>query len=114
MRIIQAVIAASMLVPAVSVAGGDEFQYCREAELMARGVDTDNPLGVGLCIGTFQGLRDMALAYKVESGVGFVCVPEKITNIGLVVEFNKQAESYRQFGFRMAAVGFLMNNYPCK
>ena len=114
MRIIHTVVAASILILAVCMARGDEFQFCREAELMVRGVDTDNPLGVGLCIGTFQGLRDMAVAYKVESGVGFVCVPEKITNIGLVAEFNKQAESYRQFGFRMAAVGFLMNNYPCK
>lgn len=114
MRIIQAVLAASMLVPAVSMAIPDEFQLCREAEMMARGIDTENPLGVGYCLGTFQGLRDMALAYKVESGVGFVCVPEKITNIDVVMEFNRQAENYRQFGFRMAAVGFLMNNYPCK
>lgn len=61
MRIIQAVIAASMLVPAVSMA-----------------------------------------------------MPERITNIDEVMEFNRQAENHRLFGFRMVAVGFLMNNYPCK
>ena len=62
-------------------ANGEGYAGCIEAvRWMSEGQDyvPRNELGVGVCMGTIQGVRDMATVSRVEMGSSMFCVPKHI------------------------------------
>lgn len=97
-----------------SISHGDEYQGCRDAELMQLGHEIQDVFGAAYCLGVVQGARDMATLHKVETGVRSVCVPKEKTTIELVMEFNQVSYQSREYPLSGSVSGFLMINYPCK
>lgn len=105
-------LAALILLPTNLLADG--FEGCRDAELLSNGVETEDPFLAGICLGTIQGMRDMATIQRVETGTSSVCVPKTLRTIQLAMNFNRSADRYRGLDFSLAVGTFLMEEYPCQ
>ena len=112
MRVVSSIGAGLLVLSSISY--GDEYQGCRDAELIQLGHEVQDVFGAAYCLGIVQGARDMATLHKVETGVGSVCVPKEKTTIELVMEFNGVSYQAREYPLSGAISGFLMINYPCE
>lgn len=100
--------------PAVSMASEPGYEGCRDvAHAMRQGYSPEDPFAAGVCLGTFQAMRDMAVAERVELGRALFCVPKEVRNKDIVYGFVGSSYSSGEFAFSLAAIGYLIEMYKC-
>ena len=78
-----------------------------------RGFVPEDPFATGVCLGTIQSVRDMAVADKVELGQAMFCVPQEKRNTEIVQGFVRSRYFDGGGSFTLSVIGYLAQSYPC-
>lgn len=92
------------------------FAGCLEAVRWmqaGRGFVPEDPFATGICLGTIQAVRDMAVADKVELGQTMFCVPAEIRNTEIVDGFVRSGYFSGGRSFTLSVIGYLADEFKC-
>ena len=100
--------------PAESMASEPGYEGCRDvAHAMQQGHAPENPFSAGVCLGTIQAMRDMAVAERVELGRALFCVPKEVVNKDIVGGFVSSRYADEASVFTIAVIAYLVDAYQC-